>query len=230
MKALRFIGFALLACSLLLVSCKKTKQYTITVTVNDASMGSATGGGVYDENATATLTATANPGSKFVNWEDGNTDNPRTVTVSKDESYCAVFEACPDGIQVAVGDETWTIASFFADAETYAGYGKLYVVMQKNQNSEFPQIRGLMSNSIGTATESDYEQLNFSWNASEIDENGNTQWSSENIQTVVTAIDLTAHTISATQSGSVRNRISQETKGFTIVYKNANWTPTIIHH
>ena len=91
MKTLRFIGLVLLACSLLFVACKKTKQYTITVTVNDASMGSATGGGVYDENASAMLTATANTNFKFVKWDDGNTDNPRTVKVTGDASYKAIF-------------------------------------------------------------------------------------------------------------------------------------------
>ena len=89
MKALKFMGLALLACSLLFVSCKKTKQYTITVKVNDAAMGSATGGGVFDEKSTITLTATANPNFKFVQWDDGNTDNPRTVTVTGDATYTA---------------------------------------------------------------------------------------------------------------------------------------------
>ena len=69
--------------------------YTITVTSSDETMGTVTGGGTYEEGATATLTATANDGYHFVQWNDGNTDNPRTITVTEDATYTATFEADP---------------------------------------------------------------------------------------------------------------------------------------
>ena len=68
------------------------KQYTITVTSNSSSYGTVSGGGTYDEGAQVTLTATANSGYKFKQWNDGNTENPRVITVTKDESYIAYFE------------------------------------------------------------------------------------------------------------------------------------------
>lgn len=110
MKALRFLGVAILACSMLFVSCKKEKQYTITVNSNNAEWGTVTGGGTFAENATATLTATAKEGYKFVKWQDGNTSNPRTITVTKDETYTATFEqaAAPEGITVTFDNYTWT--------------------------------------------------------------------------------------------------------------------------
>ena len=61
---------------------------TITVTVNDATMGSATY--TLDGN-TAVLTATANEGYSFLTWSDGNTENPRTVTITSDTAFMAIF-------------------------------------------------------------------------------------------------------------------------------------------
>ena len=61
---------------------------TITVTVNDATMGSAS----YSlDGNTAVLTATANEGYSFVIWNDGNTENPRTVTITSDTAFMAIF-------------------------------------------------------------------------------------------------------------------------------------------
>ena len=48
---------------------------------------------VYRYGEKATLTATAKDGYSFVKWSDGNTDNPRTITVFEDLSLTAVFEA-----------------------------------------------------------------------------------------------------------------------------------------
>ncbi len=63
---------------------------TITVTVNDATMGSASY--TLDGN-TAVLTATANEGYEFTGWNDGNTENPRTVTITSDTAFMAIFTA-----------------------------------------------------------------------------------------------------------------------------------------
>ena len=68
------------------------KQYTITVASNNSSYGSVSGGGTYEEGTRVILRAIANSGYRFVRWNDGNTDNPRVITVTKDESYTAVFE------------------------------------------------------------------------------------------------------------------------------------------
>ncbi len=61
---------------------------TITLTVNDETMGSASY--TMDGN-TAVLTATANEGYEFTGWNDGNTENPRTVTVTSDTAFMAIF-------------------------------------------------------------------------------------------------------------------------------------------
>ena len=63
---------------------------TITLTVNDETMGSASY--TLDGN-TAVLTATPNEGYRFLTWNDGNTENPRTVTVTSDTAFMAIFTA-----------------------------------------------------------------------------------------------------------------------------------------
>ena len=73
----------------------QVQQYTLTVNANNASMGSVSGGGTYAAGATATLTATPAAGHHFVQWNDGNTQNPRTVTVTTNATYTATFEANP---------------------------------------------------------------------------------------------------------------------------------------
>ncbi len=66
------------------------RKYTISVS---AENGSVTGGGTYEYGSSVTLTAIPNTGYKFKQWSDGNTDNPRTVTVTGDVTYTAEFES-----------------------------------------------------------------------------------------------------------------------------------------
>ena len=90
---------------------------TITVTVNDATMGSASY--TMDGN-TAILTATANEGYRFLTWNDGNMENPRTVTVTSDTAFTAIFaetETTPT-ITVTVNDATMGSASYTMDGNT----------------------------------------------------------------------------------------------------------------
>ena len=62
--------------------------YNVEVSVNDETFGSVA---VESDCSTGTLTATANEGYRFVIWNDGNTDNPRTVALTSDTSSTAIF-------------------------------------------------------------------------------------------------------------------------------------------
>ena len=75
-------------------------KYTITVSQNNNNYGSITGGGIYEEGATATLTAIPAHGYQFVQWNDGDTNNPREITVSKNVIFVATF----DKINTAIND------------------------------------------------------------------------------------------------------------------------------
>ena len=66
--------------------------YTITVQSADAELGMVSGGGEYNIHDMVTLTATPINYSTFLQWDDGNTDNPRIVTVEGDATYIALFQ------------------------------------------------------------------------------------------------------------------------------------------
>lgn len=68
-----------------------TQYFAVTTAVNDPTMGSVTGGGVFTLGQTTTLTAVPNSGYHFVQWQDGNTSNPRTITVTANAEYTAYF-------------------------------------------------------------------------------------------------------------------------------------------
>ena len=67
-------------------------SYAVGVTSNNSTMGSVSGSGTYNHNSTATLTATPYYGYHFVQWQDGNTQNPRTVVVTDSAQYTAQFD------------------------------------------------------------------------------------------------------------------------------------------
>ena len=73
------------------VTANAPNTYTITATSSNPAWGSVTGGGIYTAGSTATLTATANSGYHFVQWNDGNTSATRTVTVTGNATYTATF-------------------------------------------------------------------------------------------------------------------------------------------
>ena len=221
MKTLRILALALLACSFLFVSCKKTKQYTITVTVNDASMGSVTGGGTYDENATATLTATANPNYIFVKWDDGNTDNPRTVTVKADATYMAVFadELTGDGVFVTLGTESWRVSVFQVDDQSMPG--KIRLWLYKSANVEYPQFQGWMD--INT-TDNTAAALLYMADENDMDGSGYPNWETSELTTTITSLDKDSRTLTAVQNGTLRNRSTSEEKTLCVTYNNATWT------
>ena len=67
--------------------------YTITAQSSNTRNGSVTGGGEYQAGELVELTAVPAPGCEFTQWADGNTDNPRTIYVTEDATYTAMFIA-----------------------------------------------------------------------------------------------------------------------------------------
>ena len=81
--------------------------YTITVLSNNNAWGTVDGGGSFLENSTVSISASPNQGYRFVQWDDGNADNPRSITVTADRTYTATFDIDNVGIdQVSLDDVT----------------------------------------------------------------------------------------------------------------------------
>ena len=85
--------------------------YEVVANVNNDAFGSVA---IENNCSTATLTATANACYQFVGWNDGNTENPRLVTLSSDTTLTANFEEI-------VFDTT--INATINAGETYAEFG-----------------------------------------------------------------------------------------------------------
>ena len=68
-------------------------HYTLTAVAADSTMGSVTGGGFWIENEDVTITAIPTDGYHFTHWNDGDTVNPRVVTLTSDTTFTAYFEA-----------------------------------------------------------------------------------------------------------------------------------------
>lgn len=91
-----------------------TQQYSVTVLANNPELGTVTGGGTYPAGATIDISATPNAGAYFTGWDDGNTDNPRSVTVTQNMTFTAIFTEV----------ETFTITvrpEFPLQGSTYGG-------------------------------------------------------------------------------------------------------------
>ena len=78
-------------------------QHTITVLSADENMGTVSIGGTYDYGTEISISADAREGYRFVAWNDGNAENPRTVTVEQDSTFVAYFEMV-DGIHEIDGN------------------------------------------------------------------------------------------------------------------------------
>lgn len=93
-------------------------QYTIEVVSSDESMGTVIGGGEFDEGTVVTLAAIPASGYHFVQWSDGNTNNPRQITVTEDVSLSAEFSA---SCKLSASSNDDTMGSVTADGNPEGG-------------------------------------------------------------------------------------------------------------
>ena len=244
-KHLSLILMALVAGAMMFTSCGK-EQYTITVGVNDASMGSATGGGKYNVNTEVTLTATANTGYDFVKWSDGNTDNPRTIVVTADAEYTAIFQRhVVEGATLSFQGNTWTAANL--DAYDHSDEGYLTFVIFKTLNDQNDVwLEGFLETTPGTYTYESSQGDYFAYrdvNNIYSDDNGDLgeaggqyyywQVDKYSFEENVTAVDLNNKSFNATWSEDIfgiedyiaaGNTIPDNVYPLTCQMVNATWT------
>lgn len=66
-------------------------MHDLTLTVNDTTMGTVTGGGTYEEGTLVTIAAVANDGYRFVTWSDSVSEAVRGIIVNEDVALTAYF-------------------------------------------------------------------------------------------------------------------------------------------
>lgn len=83
----------------LTVTANPAVEYTLSLMVNDTTMGSVSGAGTYEAGAVVTVTATPNEGYRFVTWNDSVTVPTRVIDMTKDLELTAYF--APDGVGIS---------------------------------------------------------------------------------------------------------------------------------
>ena len=86
-----------------LFAAVEAPAYTITARAADPTMGVVEGGGTYPQGTEIQLTARPFAGHRFLQWQDGLADNPRTLVVTGDATYVATFQTV-EAIAGAEGD------------------------------------------------------------------------------------------------------------------------------
>ncbi len=82
------------------------KMYTITAKSSDNSLGSASGIVKVPRNGTAVISASPQWGAAFVKWNDGSTENPRTIkNVISDRTFVATFKKTGFGIEAVAKND-----------------------------------------------------------------------------------------------------------------------------
>ncbi|MBP5342045.1 MAG: leucine-rich repeat domain-containing protein [Bacteroidales bacterium] len=118
--------------------------YTVTVLSDDENMGTVSNGGTFIEDTCITIEAFPREGFHFVRWNDNNTDNPRTVTVTGNITYTAYFS--PDGTHEGIRS---------ADNDTpkiHATYGHIVIENTRGDLVRVYDISGRLLAECNTST------------------------------------------------------------------------------
>lgn len=67
-------------------------MYTVTVLANPTNGGTVTGSGTYAAGTSVNISALPANGYRFIQWNDGNTNATRNITVTGDITYVASFQ------------------------------------------------------------------------------------------------------------------------------------------
>ncbi len=131
---------------------------TVTAQPNDNNRGTVTGSGKYPDGTTVELKAIPTHGYYFKQWNDGITNNPRSITVTQDTTLVAEFEANHYYLNVVTSNsERGTVSGsatveYMAYAEIAAHAKEGYCFATWNDgNSENPRTVQVTDNVTYTA-------------------------------------------------------------------------------
>ena len=83
--------------------------YTITTVSSDTQRGTTQGDTTVNYLEYITISASASYGYHFVQWNDGNSDNPRQVQVTGDTTYTATFDKNTYAISLSCNEEQGSV-------------------------------------------------------------------------------------------------------------------------
>ena len=189
-------------------------NYIVTVNSSDTSMGSVFGSGSYAYNTNVTLTATANQHHHFVQWSDGNTENPRVITVTGNVTYTAMFTEDPI-YNIYVTSDNIEMGTVSGGGDFYQGEQAVLVAIPADHyefshwsdgNTENPHTITVTENAIYTAYFSIMTyQVNVSSSDSEagyVTGNGVYEYGT---QVTVAAFPYDGHTFVGWSDGTMEN-------------------------
>lgn len=115
-------------------SCLVTVQeapattYSISISVSPTEGGTVSGSGQYEEGVTATVTAVANEGFRFLEWTEAgtqiSTEASLTFTVTNDRTLTAIFEPISEPAPGPTPKPSYTINVSAAEGGTASGGGE----------------------------------------------------------------------------------------------------------
>ena len=133
--------------------------YVITVVSNDSTLGTVQGGGEYNYLSQVTISATASAHSHIVQWDDGNTTNPRLLTLTRDTTFSAIFESDPqyqitvNSNDTAMGSVTGGGLYFIGESVTFTAYANehYYFSQWSDGNTSNPRVVTVIEEATFTA-------------------------------------------------------------------------------
>ena len=141
----------------------KPKIYTVTVSSDNTSMGTVSGGGEYEEGTSVTVTAIPKNGCTFFAWNDCSTMNPYTFTVTEDIDLIAYFDfdssieqiSCEEAAEIAASlphntptNETYTVIGYVTETD-----GVVSRNQQKFWMADYPDDENVFQCYWGNVTE-----------------------------------------------------------------------------
>ena len=96
--------------------------HSLSVAADNTTTDIVEGSGEYAEGTVVILSALPNEGFQFARWNDGNTENPRPVTVMEDTELTAEFETGSHRLSVRSGNEDMGNVTALLTATPNTGY------------------------------------------------------------------------------------------------------------
>lgn len=127
-----------------------TVKYTVKLIPSDTSMGTTSGEGEYPAGTVIEIKAIPFEHAQFASWDDGNTDNPRTLVVDSNIILTAIFEPRPM-YTVTVTSISSTMGTVFGGGTFYAN-SEISIGAIPNEGFHFTGWQDGMMNNPRTIT------------------------------------------------------------------------------